>query len=78
MSKFACSAIQRVGFMHSFISRKPAVTHMNDPGLANLLYRSVNYTSYLLSISVILGILKLKWIVSMGFLYFVLAIFIQY
>ena len=51
---------------------------MNDPGLANLLYRGVNYTSYLLSISVILGLLKLKWIVSMGFLYFVLAIFIQY
>ena len=51
MSKSACSAIQRVGFMRSFIFRKPTMTHMNDPGLANLLYRSVNYFNVILGLS---------------------------
>ena len=56
--------------MHSFIFRKPAVTHMNDPGLANLLYRSVNYISYLISISVILGLSKAQMGSFNGFFVF--------
>ena len=33
---FACSIVQRVGFVHSFICREPAVMHINDQGLTNL------------------------------------------
>ena len=39
---FVCSATRRVGFVHKFICRKPAVTRMNDEGLTNL-YVSVVY-----------------------------------
>ena len=37
---FVCSVTQRVGFVHKFICRKPAMTRMNDQGLTNL-YGSV-------------------------------------
>ena len=37
---FVCSVTQRVGFVHKFIYRKPAVMRKNDQGLTNL-YGSV-------------------------------------
>ena len=37
---FVCSVMQRVGFVHKFIYRKPTVMRMNDQGLTNL-YGSV-------------------------------------
>ena len=39
---FACSIVQRVGFVHAFICRKPAVMHMNDEGLTKV-YGSVMF-----------------------------------
>ena len=37
---FVCSVTRRVGFVHKFICRKPAVMRTNDQGLTNL-YGSV-------------------------------------
>ena len=37
---FVCSTTRRVGFVHKFICRKPAVTCTNYQGLTNL-YESV-------------------------------------
>ena len=37
---FVCSVTRRVGFVHKFICRKPAVTRTNDQGLTSL-YGSV-------------------------------------
>ena len=32
----ACSIARRMGFVHAFIGREPAVMHINDQGLTNL------------------------------------------
>ena len=39
-SKFVCSVIRRMGFVHTFICREPAVVHMNDQAVTNV-YGSV-------------------------------------
>ena len=36
ISKFVCSAIQRVGFVHLFTFRVPGLMCMNDQGLVTL------------------------------------------
>ena len=41
---FVCNITRRVGFVHKFICRKPAVTRINDQGLTNL-YGSVVFHS---------------------------------
>ena len=52
---FACSAMQRVSFVHVYICKEPAVMCMSDQGLTYL-YESV--FSYSTLISVAFGPLK--------------------
>ena len=40
---FVCSVTRRVGFVHKFICRKPAVTRTNDQRLTNLYFFHIQH-----------------------------------